>query len=119
VRFATDVGDTNPLHHDDAYARGSRFGTLIASGTQTVAYLMALCGAQAQPDRPGVGLEFSFQLRGPAKVDEEILMRWTILGSERSDRPRGTLVTLRGEALGEAGNPILIASAKTLFFDPD
>jgi acyl dehydratase len=117
MQFARDVGDTNPLHHDAEYAAGTRFGDLIASGTQTVAFLMALCGAQAQLDRPGVGLEFSFKLLGPARPDEEILMRWTVVSVEASEKPRGTLVKLTGEALGEGTRPIITAAATTLFVD--
>src|SRR5438552_608745 len=34
-QFASFVGDTNPLHHDQAAAAASPFGRIIASGTQT------------------------------------------------------------------------------------
>jgi acyl dehydratase len=114
VRFAELVGDANPLHHDAEYARGSRFGGLIASGAQTVAYLMSLCASQTTPEAPGVGLEFNFQLVGPAKPDDDIVLRWEVTSVEPSERPAGTIVALRGEAVGGDGRPILRATAKTL-----
>jgi acyl dehydratase len=116
AEFATLVGDHNPLHHDELYASQTRFGSLIASGTQPVAYLMAMCGSQATRERPGVGLEFNFKLVGPARVDDEILFRWEVVGAEASERPRGTLISLRGEAIGSDGKPIVTATAKTLLF---
>jgi acyl dehydratase len=112
--FAREVGDTNPLHHDEAYARASRFGGPIASGAHTVAFLMALCGAQASAERPGVGLEFSFRLLGPARPDEEIVFRWEIIARERSERLRGDVCTLRGEALGRGARPLVSATATIL-----
>jgi acyl dehydratase len=115
VAFARDVGDLNPMHHDDAYAATSRFGGLIASGAHTVAYMMALCGAQASADRPGVGLEFHFRLLDAVHPDEEIVFRWEIAAIEPSQRPRGEIVTLRGEVISAEGRPILDASARTLF----
>jgi len=116
VRFADDVGDTNPLHHDETYAAGTRFAGLIASGAHSVAIAIAMCGARATPDRPGVGLEFAFTLLGAAKPDDEILFRWEIVTSEPSERPRGTILGLRGEATAEGGRPILRATAKVLMF---
>ena len=78
VRYADLVGDSNPLHHDAAYASGTRFGGLIASGAQTVAYLMALCASQTTTANPGVGLEFNFRLVGPAKPDDDIRLCWEV-----------------------------------------
>jgi 3-hydroxybutyryl-CoA dehydratase len=115
VRFAEDVGDSNPLHHDSAYSTDTRFGGLIASGAHTVAVMMAVCGSQATREKPGVGLEFNFRLLGAAKPGEEIVFRWEIVAIEESERPRGTLVTLRGEAIAEGERLLLSATAKTLF----
>jgi hypothetical protein len=36
---------------------------------------------------------------------------------EESERPKGVLVSLRGEALGANDRPILSANAKTLFVE--
>ena len=117
VRFAGDVGDTNPLHHDPAYAASTRFGGLIASGAHSVAIAIAMCGSRATPDRPGVGLEFNFTILGAAKADDEIVFRWTVVTSDRSERPRGTIVGLTCDARAEGDRPILRATAKTLMFD--
>jgi acyl dehydratase len=114
VRFAELVGDSNPLHHDDSYAGGTRFGGLIASGAQTVAYLMACCGSQSTSENPGVGLEFNFRLLGPAKPDEEVRLVWEVIAVEPSERPAGTIVTLSGEATSTGGRRILTATARTL-----
>jgi acyl dehydratase len=112
--FAHDVGDHNPLHHDEDFAQASRFNGLIASGAQPVAILMAMCGSQATAEHPGVGLEFNFKLVGPARVDDDILFRWVVVSVEKSERPRGTLVSLEGEARGSDGKAIVTANAKTL-----
>lgn len=113
VKFAELVEDSNPLHHDEAYAAGTRFGGLIASGAQTVAYLMAFCASQTTTDNPGVGLEFNFRLLGPAKPDEEITLVWEVTGVEQSERPAGTIVSLAGEASAR-GRRIVTATARTL-----
>jgi acyl dehydratase len=112
--FAHDVGDHNPLHHDEEFAAESRFEGIIASGAQPVAILMAMCGSQATAEAPGVGLEFNFKLVGPARVDDDILFRWVVTGVEKSERPRGTLVSLEGEARGSDGKAVVTATAKTL-----
>ena len=114
TRFAREVGDENPLHHDASYAATTRFGTLIASGAQPVAILMAMCGSQATREHPGVGLEFAFRLVAPAKADDTIVFRWEVTSVARSDRPRGTIVTLEGSVVGSDGSPIVTATAKTL-----
>ena len=114
VRFAELVEDSNPLHHDEPYAASTRFGGLIASGAQTVAYLMAFCASQTTAENPGVGLEFNFKLVGPARPDEEITLSWEVTSVEPSERPAGTITTLSGEATGRGGRPIVSASARTL-----
>jgi acyl dehydratase len=117
MNFAALVGDANPLHHDEDYAAVTRFGGLIASGAQTVACLMALCASQTNPERPGVGLEFNFRLVGPARPDDDIVLAWEVVSSEPSERPKGTIVALVGEARGSDGRPIVTATARTLMFD--
>lgn len=117
IRFAREVGDENPLHHDASYAAATCFGSLIASGAQPVAILMAMCGSQATREAPGVGLEFAFRLVGPAKPNDTIVFVWEVTAIERNERLVGTVVTLQGKAVGSNGRPIVTATAKTLAVD--
>jgi len=114
IAFAKLVGDHNPMHHDEAYAAQTRFGELIASGCQSVAYMLAICGSLATKEDPGVGLEFTIKFLGAVRPGDEITMRWEVVSKEESERPRGTLVTLHGEAVTSEGRRIVSAIGKTL-----
>jgi acyl dehydratase len=40
--FASAIGDTNPLHHDEALAAASPFGRIIASGAHSFSLMLAV-----------------------------------------------------------------------------
>src|SRR2546426_12186947 len=52
--FAKLTGDYNPLHFDEAFAAGTRFGRLVAQGGLTTGLLHALVAM----DLPGPGTVF-------------------------------------------------------------
>ncbi len=114
VRYATLCGDTNPLHHDEAAARKSRFGGLIASGAHTIALLTGFCAAFTTSRAPCVGLEFSYQLRRAARAGDVLHMRWEVVGLEPSEKLGGDLITLRGEIRDQGGALLVGASGKVL-----
>ena len=55
--FARLTGDYNPLHFDEAFARGTRFGALVVQGGLTTGLLHALVAM----DLPGPGSVFLSQ----------------------------------------------------------
>ncbi|HYS79272.1 MAG TPA: MaoC family dehydratase [Anaeromyxobacteraceae bacterium] len=110
VRLATELGDPNPLHHDEAVAARSRFGGLIACGGHLVGLLTSACAAFTTPHGPGVGLAFSYQLRRAARAGTRLRLRWDVLSVERSERPRGELVRLAGSIRDEDG--VLLVSGE-------
>ena len=114
VRYATLCGDTNPLHHDEAAARSSRFGGLIASGAHTLALLTGFCAAFTTSRAPCVGLEFSYQLRRAARAGDTLRMRWEVVAVEPSAKLGGDLVTLRGEIRDKGEALLVTASGKVL-----
>ncbi|WGT61277.1 MaoC family dehydratase [Variovorax paradoxus] len=57
-KFAEAAGDDNPLHHDAEFARGTRFGGLIASGTHTTSLLMGLTASHFAKKGNVLGINF-------------------------------------------------------------
>lgn len=70
--YARGVGDTNPLHHDPEFAASTRYGRLIASGTQTTALLLGLTASHFSKRGSMVGLEFWVRFRRPVFADETV-----------------------------------------------
>ena len=88
--FATTVHDLNPLHHDLAAAQAQGYRGLIATGSSSAASYgdgrdpLRPAGRDGRP-RSGVGMSFEIRFRAPVHADEEIDLRWTVIGVERKD----------------------------------
>jgi len=77
-QFATQVGDFNPLHHDLATAKKSRFGGLIASGAHTTAMMLGSLAQHVTPRCASLGLECTFRLRRAVPADTTVFAEWTV-----------------------------------------
>jgi acyl dehydratase len=112
--FATRVEDFNPLHHDAEYAAQSRFGGLIASGTQPVAYFMAMLASHFCDERQPLGLEFSMKLRKAAHLGDTLTMSWEVTESHWKESLNGDMVTLTGQIVNQRGETVTVGCAKIL-----
>lgn len=112
--FATLIGDLNPLHHNKEIAKKSRFGGVIASGTQTSSMMVALLASKLCSLCPSIGLEISFRFLRPVYADMEMLVRWELTSIKKNDRLGGDIVTFSGELLTSAGIPLVSGSAVSL-----
>jgi len=109
--FATLVNDHNPLHHDDAYAKASRFGSLIASGTQPTAHLMAMLATHFSVYAQPLGLEFTLKLVHAVKANDVLTMSWQVTDAHWKPGLNGDLVKLEGQALNQHDETMIKASA--------
>ncbi len=116
-RFAASVEDFNPLHHDEAVAARSRFGGLTASGTHSASLLMALTATHYSKHAQPLGLDFSLRFRKAVKAGDRLLLRWTVTRIEFKPSLQGELVSLLGEAINQAGEVALSATALLLVTD--
>jgi acyl dehydratase len=101
--FATLCGDRNPLHHDEAFAARSAFGTIIACGPHVTARMMGHTATHfAQVCQP-LGLEFAFRFVRAVPAGTTLDLEWTV--TELSHKPSlsGDIVALEGRAIDEAG----------------
>lgn len=89
--FAQISGDENPVHLDDEYARGTRFGGRIAHGMLVAGLISAVLGTQL----PGPGaIYLSQQLRfiAPIRPGDTVTARVKVTEWD-STRGRVTLLT--------------------------
>lgn len=84
-RFTEISGDRNPLHYDEAAARGSRFGEIIVQGGVTTAILNAVVAE----DLPGPGTVFlhvDWSFEAPVRPGDTITGAVEIV-EVREDKP--------------------------------
>ncbi|MEX3930424.1 MaoC family dehydratase [Paraburkholderia phymatum] len=112
--FATIVNDLNPLHHDDTYAAQSRFGGLIASGTQPTAHFMALLATHFSTYAQPLGLEFDMKLKKAVHSDDTLTMTWRIVGAFWKASLNGDLTQLEGNVVNQRGETVLIGKSTIL-----
>jgi 3-hydroxybutyryl-CoA dehydratase len=90
--FAGLTGDTNPVHLDDAYAAGTRFGRRIAHG-MIAASLISTTLANDLPGPGTVYLSQTLQFKAPVYPGDAITTTVEVK-NVRADKPVVTLATL-------------------------
>jgi 3-hydroxybutyryl-CoA dehydratase len=107
--FASLTGDTNPVHLDDAYAAGTRFGRRIAHGMIAA----GLISATLANDLPGPGtvyLSQTLQFKAPVYPGDTI----TTTVEVKSVRPDKPIVTLGTECRNQDNVVVLEGEAVVL-----
>jgi len=109
--FAGLTGDTNPVHLDDEYAAGTRFGRRIAHGMIAA----GLISATLANDLPGPGTVYISQtLQFKAPVYPGATITTTVeVKSVRPDKPIVTLITScknQSEAVVLTGEAVVLVS---------
>ena len=115
--FARLCGDLNPLHHDEDYARQTRFGGIIACGPQITSLMMGLTATYFSQGKAMLGLEFTFRFRKAVKAGETIALAWEVVAAEPKASLQGVLVTLEGKASNPQGQIVLTGVGKVLVTD--
>ena len=111
--FADVTGDYNPVHLDDEYAKGTRFGRRIAHGMLGASLISALL-ANKLPGGGTVYLGQSLRFLAPAFPGDTLTAQVTVT-KIRDDKPIVTLETIctneRGERLIE-GEAVVLAAGE-------
>jgi len=108
--FAELTGDRNPVHLDEEYAAGTRFGRRIAHGMLGASLISAVL-ANELPGRGTVYLSQTLRFTAPVFLGDTVTAR-VVVKQVREDKPIVTLETVctneRGERVVEGEAVVLI-----------
>ena len=112
--FAELTGDRNPLHFDEEFARGTRFGRLVVQGGLTTGLLHALVAM----DLPGPGTVFlsqNWKFTAPVFIGDTITARVEVL----SVHPSKPVTQLAVQVTRQDGEVVLVGEAWCYRFSPE
>jgi acyl dehydratase len=107
------VGDFNPLHVDDDFARRSRFGGRILHGVIT----SALMGGELGMVFAGTALaylEHNARFLAPVKIGDRLAITWTVSALLPKPAQGGGIVVAEAVAVNQHGQRVCEASGKML-----
>jgi 3-hydroxybutyryl-CoA dehydratase len=90
--FAEVSGDDNPVHLDEDFAKTTSFGTRIAHGMLSGAYISAVIGTRL-PGYGSIYLSQTMRFRRPVKIGDEVSVKATITALD-ADKGRATIETI-------------------------
>jgi 3-hydroxybutyryl-CoA dehydratase len=107
------IGDFNPHHVDEEYARHSRFGTRILHGMITSALMGAPLGMYFHGTAIAY-LEHAARFLAPVRAGDTLTTAWTIV--ELQDKPKhaGGVVVLHAVCRNQGGTVVAEADGKIL-----
>jgi 3-hydroxybutyryl-CoA dehydratase len=92
VKFAEVSGDDNPVHLDEAYARTTQFGTRIAHGMLSGAFISAMMGTKL-PGYGSIYLSQTLRFRRPVKIGDVVVVTAKVTALD-ADKGRATIETI-------------------------
>lgn len=107
------VGDFNPHHTSETYARGSRYGGRILHGVITSAIMGAPLGMYFHGTAIGF-IEHHVRFLAPVYPGDTLATTWKIV--EKIDKPKhaGGIVVVHGECRNQDGVVVATAESKML-----
>jgi 3-hydroxybutyryl-CoA dehydratase len=111
VLFAAVTGDTNPMHLNEEYAKGSIFGERIAHGMLAAGLITKVMGTQL----PGPGTIYmsqSLRFRKPVRIGDTVTatVEITALNTEKHRATLRTVCSVKGEPVLEGEAMVAVPS---------
>lgn len=109
VSFAELVGDYNPIHIDEEYARNGRFGGRVAHGALTIGLISAVLGNK-MPGPGTIYLSQSIRFVRPVRPGDTITATVEMLEIDAEKR----VVRLRTDCVNQAAKTVAEGEAVVL-----
>jgi len=113
---ASLIGDFNPLHVDEEFAKRSRYGGRILHGVITSAIIGAPAGMIFSGTAIGY-LEHNCKFLGPVRAGDILTTTWTVQAVEDKPKHGGGVVRMSATCVNQAGVTVAQASGAMLVAD--
>ena len=107
------IGDFNPHHVNDEFAKASRFGTRILHGMITSALMGAPVGMYFHGTAMAY-LEHAARFKAPVRAGDTLTTTWTVTEKHAKPKHGGGVVVLSGVCRNQDGVVVADADAKML-----
>lgn len=109
MAFAGLVGDVNPVHVDEDYARKSRFGRRIAHGMLTAGLISAVLGNEL-PGQGAIYLSQQIEFLAPVYIGDTV----TAVAEVEAWRPDKRIITLKTDCYNQDDTQVVTGKAVLL-----
>lgn len=116
VTSAGLLGDFNPLHVDEVFARASRFGGRILHGMMTSALMGGPVGMHFY-GTANAYLEHNARFVAPVRPGDTLTIAWTIVALTPKPKQGGGIAAMDGTATNQAGVLTTLATGKILVYN--
>lgn len=110
------LGDYNPLHVDEEFAKKSRFGGRILHGMMTSALMGGPVGMYFHGTAIAY-LEHNARFAAPVRPGDTLTIAWTITGLVAKPARGGGIAELAGTATNQHGVVAATTTGKIMVFD--
>lgn len=104
--FADLTGDHTPVHVDEAFAKASHFGGLVAHGLFGLALADGLKTRGSLQFPPGASLGWTWDFLKPIHVGDTLTVRYRIGAMRPTKKPDWGIVTLPSELVNQKGEVV-------------
>jgi 3-hydroxybutyryl-CoA dehydratase len=115
--FVGAVGDTNPLHVDEAYAQRSRFGRRIAQGILVAGLISTVIGTRL-PGTGAIYLSQTLRFLKPTYLGDTITAT-AVVKAVREREKGGCVLTLDTFCENQRGERVIEGEAVVLYEEPE
>ncbi len=106
-------GDFNPLHINEEFGKGTRFGGRIAHGYLTSNVMAAQMGMLLHGTAIAY-VEHCIRFKEPVRAGDTLTTTWTVTARDDKPKHNGGMVSFAGVCVNQEGTKVAEAEAKLL-----
>jgi acyl dehydratase len=106
LAYADLTGDHTPVHTDEAFAKASHFGGLVAHGLFGLSMADGLKTKASLQFPPGASLGWTWDFLKPIYVDDRLHVKFRIGSMRPTKKPEWGIVVLPSELINQKGEVV-------------